>query len=210
MCPEYKNGSTQCGRDKEAIPKTVEIRNTQRVLLITRDPSNQANRLADVTGYENIFFRDKVLSILFAEYESKEAKNNKKYFETYKELFLNLVYWTHYQKCFPGTNQHGHKQPNNLCVEKYLSSEIEACEPEIIICVGSHAIKYVTGEKKLLDAIQKNGKNTVNVAGKQIPVICLTHPSNANMKSKSDPSYKYEETVKLIHEVIVSSRKKTH
>ncbi|HZY25890.1 MAG TPA: hypothetical protein VFE71_08700, partial [Bacteroidales bacterium] len=84
-CPNWKNGDTKCGRDKNAIPKTVEMRETQRILLITRDPSNQANKLEDVTDYKNSFLREKVLPILFLNYEVSKANYDKTYFEIYKE-----------------------------------------------------------------------------------------------------------------------------
>jgi hypothetical protein len=200
-CPNWKNGDLRCGRDKNAIPKTVEIRETQHILLISRDPLNLANELEDVTDYKNLFLREKVLPILFLDYEASKAKYDRTYFESYKEKFLNLFYWTHYQKCFPGTNKHGHNQPKNICVEKYLTSEIEAFKPELIICMGIHAIRYVTGEKELLDAISKNGEKSFMISGKEIPVISITHPSNAN-GHKRKPQYKYAETIKLIHDVI--------
>ncbi|HZY24262.1 MAG TPA: GNAT family N-acetyltransferase, partial [Bacteroidales bacterium] len=76
-----------------------------------------------------------------------------------------------------------------------------AFEPELIICMGNHAIKYITGEKNLLDAISNNGKISVMVSGKKIPVISITHPSDAN-GAKHNPSYKYEETIKLIHDTL--------
>ncbi len=209
-CPDWKNGSLECGRDETAIPKTVEIRDTQKILLITRDPSNQANKLDDVTGFENSFFRDKVLPILFADYKAEKAKKDRAYFEDFREKFLSLFYWTHYQKCFPGVNSNGHKVPEDICAGKYLRAEMEAFEPELIICMGSPAIKFITGEKKLLDAISKNGKNATIVAEKMVPVISLTHPSNANNKAKNNPLYKYEETKKLIHENIESYLETTY
>jgi hypothetical protein len=207
-CPEWKNGSLKCGRDETAIPKTVEVRDTQKILLITRDPSNQANRLDDVTSFDNSFFRKKVLPILFADYKMCKAKNDKTYFEDFRERFLNLFYWTHYQKCFPGIKGRSHKNPRKECANKYLKREIEAFEPEIIICMGGKAVEYVTGEK-LLHAISKNGENYVIYSRRKIPLIALTHPSDANNGAKNSPVYMYEETIKLIHEKVSSFQKST-
>lgn len=202
-CPNWKNGDIECGRDIHAIPKTVEIRETQRIMLITRDPSNQANKLKDVTDYKNSFLREKVLPILFLNYEVSKANCDKTYFENYKETFLNLFYWTHYQKCFPGIKNGSHKQPREKCAKKYLKYEIEAFKPELIICMGNHAIKYITGEKKLLNSISNNGKIGIMISGKKVPVISITHPSDAN-GAKHNPSYKYKETIELIHDNLSS------
>ena len=200
-CPDWKSGNLKCGRDETAIPKTVELRNTQKILLITRDPSNQANKLDDVTSFENSFFRDKVLPILFADYKSQKAKKDRTYFEEFRETFLSLFYWTHYQKCFPGKKEGAHKQPRKKCANRYLKREIEAFEPEIIICMGGKAVEYVTGEK-LLHAISKNGNNQVIYSGKTVPLIALTHPSDANNGSKNNPAYRYKETVGVIQEAV--------
>ncbi|MCQ1534488.1 hypothetical protein FTO70_02005 [Methanosarcina sp. KYL-1] len=208
-CPNWRSGSLKCGRDETAIPKTVEIKDTQKILLITRDPSNQANKLDDVTSFENSFFMDKVLPILFADYETEKAKKDMKYFEDFREKFLSLFYWTHYQKCFPGKREGAHKQPRKKCATRYLKTEIEAFDPEIIICIGAKAVDHVIKEavervkgEKLLQTISKNGNNHVTYSGKKIPFIALTHPSGSNNGAKNNPSYRYEETIKLIREKV--------
>jgi len=200
-CPSRKNDTIDCGRDITAIPKTVEIRKNQKILLITRDPSNQANKLSSVTNFENSFFSSKILPILFEDYNLKNAKKDRDFFNIYREKFLDIFYWTHYQKCFPGiSGTGGHKQPKNKCAKTYLNMEIIASEPEYIIAMGSHAIEFVT-EKKLLDSIKMNGNLFFFHAGRNIPVISITHPSNAN-GSKSNPSYKFEETIRLIQDIV--------
>ncbi|HII00485.1 TPA: hypothetical protein HA351_02125 [Methanosarcinaceae archaeon] len=210
-CPDWKSGNLKCGRDETAIPKTVEVRDTQKILLITRDPSNQANKLDDVTSFENSFFREKILPILFADYKAEKAKEDRKHFENFREKFLSLFYWTHYQKCFPGKKEGAHKQPRIECAKRYLKREIEAFEPEIIICMGGKAVGYVTSKaagyvngEKLPRTISKNGNNHVTYSGKKIPLIALTHPSDANNGAKNNPSYRYEETIKLIQEEVGS------
>lgn len=204
-CQNWKNGDLTCGRDENAIPKTVEIRETQRILLISEAPSNLANELEDVTDYKNEFLRKSVLKIFFMDYDVSKAKSDKTYFERYKEKFLNLVYWTHYQKCFPGIYETSkqHKPPKNICVEKYLTSEIEAFEPELIICMGARATRYITGEKELPVAISNNRKNVYMTSGKEVPVIAITHPSGQN-GHKHKPEYKFNETIDSIHDAISS------
>lgn len=86
-CPSLKNDSIDCGRDITAKPKTVEIRNNQKILLITRDPSNQANKLSSVTNFENSFFCGKILPILFEDYDINDAKENRDFFNIYREKF---------------------------------------------------------------------------------------------------------------------------
>ena len=99
-CPFWKNGNIKCGRDENSIPKTVDVRDTQRILLITTNPSSEANELKDITNFEDSYLKDKILPVLFADYEVSMAKENEVYFENFREEFLNIIYWTHYQKCY--------------------------------------------------------------------------------------------------------------
>ena len=66
--------------------------------------------------------------------------------------------------------------------------------------MGSKAIKFVTG-KSLLDSILQNENHSVLLEDRMVPVISITHPSNANA-SKSNPAYKFEETIGLIHKIV--------
>nr|WP_255350503.1 MULTISPECIES: uracil-DNA glycosylase family protein [unclassified Methanosarcina] len=141
--------------------------------------------------------------------QNRESKKNRTCFESFRETFLSIFYWTHYQKCFPGKREGEHKQPKKECANKYLKREIEAFEPEIIICMGGKAVEYVTGEK-LLHAISKNGENYVIYSGRKILLIALTHPSDANNGAKNSSSYRYEETIKLIHEKVSRSQKRIY
>lgn len=200
-CFKWQNHYIDCGRDITASPKIVEIRNTQKMLLITRDPSNEANKLNSVTDFENSFFSNKILHMLFEEYDVNSAKSDENYFKRFREKFIELIYWTHYQKCFPGKNNKGdHKQPKKHCARKYLNKEIIAAEPEYIVAMGSKAVEFVTG-KKLLDAIPMNGNNSILVNGIRVPVIAITHLSDRNVY-KHDPEYKFKKTVQLIREIV--------
>ncbi len=198
-CPFLKNGNIKCGRDEKAAPKIVDVRDTQRILLITTKPSNEANELEDITNFGDSYLSDKLLPILFADYEVSKAKENEVYFENFRKEFLNIIYWTHYQKCYS-------KAKAKECAEKYLTREIEAFEPDLIICVGKIAVNFTTKEKELVTSISKNGNNYSNFAGKNVPIISLTDPSNSNNKAKGDPRYRFEETINLIQQTVESFR----
>ena len=190
-CENLKAIIPSCSRYREAVPKTMKPEVSQRILLITRDPSNEANNYIELLDWGNSFFRNHILEIFFRYYDKSKAKDDKEYFNIYKEKFIRLVYWTHYSKCFPGKKNRNHKQPNIKCAEKFLNLEIEVALPELIILVGEHSIEFVM-KTKLVEAIHNNGYNYKN----NIPVICLTHPSNANNKHKKDPRYRLKKLLK--------------
>ncbi|MBF9018488.1 MULTISPECIES: uracil-DNA glycosylase family protein [unclassified Oceanispirochaeta] len=193
-CPYLADEKLHCGRDNFAHPHTTAAKDSQKIMLVTRDPSNQANRLKSVLDIENSFFSGKILPILFNEYDINE-------FETFRKRFEKLVYWTHYQKCFPGVTTNGHKQPTKTCADRYLTKELELINPDLLILVGSHSIEFFTGNKQL-QAIERNGHNSIEVKGQSVKVISLTHPSNANNKAKNDPQYKFTETKSLIKDSV--------
>ena len=194
-CDE-RNSIPPCSRDQSACPFVMPIlKASQRIMLITRDPSNEANRKQAMLKWDNSFFRTKILPIIFKDYKEE-------YFDKYSKLFSNIVYWTHYSKCFPGITKRGqHKQPNDLCAKIYLKKEISSFHPDITILMGKHSIEYLT-EINMIDAISNNGNNTISINNNIYQLICLTHPGNANNKCKNDPRYKYKETIKMIQKSI--------
>lgn len=193
VCPNLKAKEPSCKRDVSACPLVMKPLPTQKVMLITRDPSNVANLKQTISGKENPFFVKKILGIFFEGYTTNR-------FEHFAGLFERNIYWTHFAKCYPGKTSRGHKQPNEVCAEEYLNKEIEAVGPELLILVGGHAIEYVTGRKQL-EAISRNDNEHKEVNGKQVRVISLTHPSGAN-GSKYNPKYKFKETIALIQDEI--------
>jgi len=201
-CPNLNLENPLCSRYLNAIPLVMVPVNTQRVLLISRDPSNIANSNNTLTGWDNTFFRQHVLEVFFRYYKKKAAKTNIKYFNEYQKMFHENVYWTHFSKCFPGKDDRGnHNQPNGVCAAKYLSLEIEAVDPVFIVLMGKHSIELIT-ECNNVESINKNGNNFLYNQGKKIPLLCLTHPSNSNNKCKNNPLYKYSETVEMIRDLM--------
>jgi hypothetical protein len=203
-CPNIKIKNPTCSRDPDAVPLVMEPKKTQRILLITRDPSNIANKNMTLLGWENTFFRNHILPIFYKEYDKTKAKKNRNYFEGFKELFSIITYWTHYSKCFPGIDVSGnHIKPNGTCSNLYLNNEILVVSPEYIILAGKDAHEFIM-KTPTLEAINLNGTNYLNICNGPVPVICLTHPSNANNKCKNNPVYKFKDTVGMIQEIVLN------
>lgn len=196
-CENLNSITPSCSRYMGTVPMTMKPETTQSILLITRDPSNEANYCKELLGWGNSFFKNHILEIFFRGYDKNKANKDKEYFDDFKERFIRLVYWTHYSKCFPGKKNGNHKQPNAACAKKFLDLEIELSSPDYIVLVGANSVKFVM-KTKLLDAIHNNENNYKN----NIPVICLTHPSGANNGHKKDSRYRYEETVEIIRKLI--------
>jgi hypothetical protein len=196
-CTNLKINNPTCSRDEQAFPLIMEPNRTQKLLLITRDPSNIANVNRVLLDWRNTFFRNHILEIFFREYEKKKAKKDIEYFNIFREMFARYIYWTHYSKCFPGIKDGKHKKPNVICSYLFLEYEINAMTPEVMVLVGKDAIEAIMN-KDHVEAIQSNGNNFIN----KIPVICLTHPANTNNKCKRDPKYRYNETVELIRSIV--------
>ncbi len=201
-CKYLSLKSAECSRDKIALPLVMEPLKSQKVMLISRDPSNIANKNYTLIGWNNTFFRNHILEVFFRDYNKASAKKDKKYFNNYRDKFYQQVFWTHYSKCFPGTNKSGHKQPNKICSNMYLYDEINAVSPKYMILIGKHIIELLTNEKNI-KAIERNGNNYYDNKKIKIPLICLTHPSNANNKCKNNPKYKYKDTVNLINDLMI-------
>jgi hypothetical protein len=67
--------------------------------------------------------------------------------------------------------------------------------------MGKDVIEYLTNDSAI-NSIQRNGNDYLNINGCRIPIICLTHPSNANNACKSNPRYRFYETIQLMHQNI--------
>ena len=186
-----------CSRDISSKPLFMIPILTQKLLLISRDPSNIANSNNTLIGFNNTFFRNHVLSSFFRNYNKGTAKADEIYFENFSEKFYKLVYWTHYSKCYPGKNENGHKPAKSDCSKLYLKREIEAVSPDYIILMGKDAIEFITKDS-LINSISKNENNFFKINNINIPFICLTHPGNSNKGSKNNPRYKFKETVEQI------------
>ena len=194
-CKNISITNPPCSRNYDAIPLVMNPQKSQKVLLITRDPSNIANNNNTMLGWENTFFRNHILMILFNKYDID-------HFIVFRELFEKYIFWTHFSKCFPGKYSNGnHKQPNKVCAKKFLKKEIDLINPDYIILVGKHSIKFIT-DLDLIKAIPLNGNNFIQKNKKKIEIISIIHPSNANNACKNDKKYKYFETIKYIQNII--------
>ena len=197
QCKYISKESHPCSRDISSKPLFMIPVITQKILLISRNPSNIANSNNTLIGFKNTFFRDHVLSSFFRDYNKDTAKADETYFEYFSKNFDKLVYWTHYSKCYPGKNKNGHKPAKSDCSELYLKREIEAVSPDYIILMGKDAIEFITKDS-LINSISKNGNNFLNINNINIPFICLTNPGNSNNGHKKDPRYRFKETVEQI------------
>ena len=197
QCKYISEENHPCSRDISSKPLFMIPIITQKILLISRDPSNIANSNNTLIGFKNTFFRNHVLSSFFRDYNKDTAKADETYFKYFAQKFDKLVYWTHYSKCYPGKNKNGHKPAKSDCSELYLKREIEAVSPDYIILMGKDVIELLTGDSAI-NSISKNGSNFLRIKNLSIPVICLTHPSNSNNKCKKDPKYRFKETIEQI------------
>ncbi len=197
QCKYISEENQPCSRDISSTPFCTSPAKTQKILLISNYPSNIANSNNTLIGFKNTFFRDHILSSFFRDYNKVTAKADETYFKKFCEKFNQLVYWTHYSKCYPGKTKTGHKPTNSKCSDLYLKREIEAVSPDYIILMGSNAIKFISKDS-LINSISKNGNNSYKVNNIDIPYICLTNPANSNNGCKKDPRYRFKETVEQI------------
>jgi len=197
QCKYISEENNPCSRDISSKPLCTSPAKTQKILLISNYPSNIANSNTTLIGFENTFFRNHILSSFFRDYNKGTAKADETYFKKFSKKFDQLVYWTHYSKCYPGKTKTGHKPANSKCSDLYLKREIEAVSPDYIILMGSNAIKFISKDS-LINSISKNGNNSYKVNNIDIPYICLTNPANSNNGCKKDPRYRFKETVEQI------------
>lgn len=197
QCKYISEKNQPCSRDISSTPFCTSPAKTQKILLISNSPSNIANSNTTLIGFKNTFFRDHILSSFFSDYNKVTAKADETYFKKFCEKFNQLVYWTHYSKCYPGKTKTGHKPTNSKCSDLYLKREIEAVSPDYIILMGSNAIKFISKDS-LINSISKNGNNSYKVNNIDIPYICLTNPTNSNNGCKKDPRYRFKETLEQI------------
>lgn len=93
-----------------------------------------------------------------------------------KEVFITNVV-----KCRPPNNREPTDEESKICIENYLSKQVEIINPKIIVLLGNVAIKQVLGIKNPSHVrgkeIQKDGKT----------YFCTFHPAvalyNPNMKT---------------------------
>ena len=192
-CDERKDKNCRCKGSKDATPLVDTPEKTQSFMLITRDPSNNANNVKVLVGKENSFFVNHIIPLFYSNYDVKKAKKSEHYFSIFQKHFHENVYWTHYAKCFPGINAKGkksHKTPNKYCANQFLLKEIEEFNPKHLVLIGEDTINFLTGEKTR-DLIENIIVRTLTVHEKEYHYLFSTHPSEANAyKSR----YKFNDT----------------
>lgn len=192
-CDERKDKNCRCKGSRDATPMVDTPEKTQSFMLITRDPSNNANNAKILVGKENSFFVNNIIPLLYNNYDIKKAKKSKHYFAIFQKHFHENVYWTHYAKCFPGINANvkkGHKTPNAYCANQFLLKEIVELNPKHLILIGDDTITFLTGEKTK-DLIDNIVVRTLTVHEKEYNYLISTHPSEANAYKSG---YKFNDT----------------
>ncbi|MBL8611556.1 MAG: uracil-DNA glycosylase family protein [Myxococcales bacterium] len=107
-----------------------------------------------------------------------------------EETFRARVYMAAVARCFPGKAKGGGDRkpdPNEIArCRRFLESEVDALEPELVVPVGALAIQQVlvpeggkvANELKLADVVGE--KLPAVYHGRRVDVIALPHPSGAS------------------------------
>ncbi len=112
-----------------------------------------------------------------------------------EETFRERVYIAAVARCFPGKAftkkgvKTGDRRPDDDEIErcgKYLSSEVEILQPDLVLAVGQMAIEAALGHKGKLDEIIGTMKRD-KFHGRELDVIALPHPSGASTWHRTEP-----------------------
>ena len=103
--------------------------------------------------------------------------------------FRQRVYMSAVCRCFPGKNpKGGDRVPSKDEIErcsKWLQTEIELLQPELLIPVGKLAITQYLSCKKLTEVIGQC--HNIEVLGRKIDIVPLPHPSGASTWHRMGP-----------------------
>ena len=107
--------------------------------------------------------------------------------------FRERVYITAVARCFPGkANGGGDRRPDPGEIARckpFIAREVEAIEPDLVLCVGQLAISCVMGDaskdKKLAELVGKAFRARYH--GRDVDVIPLPHPSGASPWHRIEP-----------------------
>ena len=103
--------------------------------------------------------------------------------------FRQRVYMSAVCRCFPGKNpKGGDRVPSKDEIErcsKWLQTEIELLQPELLIPVGKLAITQYLSCKKLTEVIGQC--HNIEVLGRKIDIVPLPHPSGASTWHRMEP-----------------------
>lgn len=177
----------QC--EGQISPVINELRQSQRYLIISSDPSSDTDKTKGILERHSSF-EERVISLVFL--GSDDQANLEKIrldYSGYKNKFLDNFYWTHYSKCYSAGN------PDSFWADRFLRKEIELFEPELIIVFGSKPADFLFGRGKLKERVNR----VLDWEG--IPVICSLHPSRDwNIQRRDE--YDFEATWVLIRSKI--------
>jgi uracil-DNA glycosylase len=104
--------------------------------------------------------------------------------------FRERVYMAAVARCFPGKAKGGGDRKPDLdeiarC-QRFLQTEVEILEPELVVPVGGLALEQVLGSKEPLAAIVGRMRR-VQYCGQSVQVIGLPHPSGASTWHRTEP-----------------------
>jgi uracil-DNA glycosylase len=95
--------------------------------------------------------------------------------------FRSYCYVTAMMKCFPGGGERGDLKPSRQQVancSSWLGQELALVRPTVLIPVGQLAIERFLGKARLEESIGRRFRRLV--AGREVTVIPLPHPSGAS------------------------------
>jgi uracil-DNA glycosylase len=107
-----------------------------------------------------------------------------------EDAFRNLVYMAAVCRCFPGKAEGGGDRvpsPDEVArCSRHIAAEVRILRPRLLIPVGKLAIAQVFPEiDKLTEVIGERRRGTV--AGHELDVIALPHPSGASTWHRTEP-----------------------
>lgn len=107
-----------------------------------------------------------------------------------EQTFRAGIYMTAVARCFPGKASGGgdrRPDPGEIArCQRFLSGEVDALQPQLVIPVGGLAIEQVLGHRgPLVDIIGTTRRARVH--GVDTDVICLPHPSGASTWHRAPP-----------------------
>jgi uracil-DNA glycosylase len=98
-----------------------------------------------------------------------------------EQQFRSFSYITAMMKCFPGSGERGDLRPSRQQVANcapWLEQELALARPAVLIPVGQLAIERFLGKAKLEELIGR--RFTRSIAGREVVVVPLPHPSGAS------------------------------
>lgn len=113
-----------------------------------------------------------------------------------EENLREIIYFSAITRCFPGKPKSGSgdRVPSREEIDNcrvYLSEEIHALQPQLILAVGRLAIEQILGEslftKNTSLAAVVGRKFKVKLYGRSVNVIPLPHPSGVSRWPKVEP-----------------------